>query len=47
MLLEVVYIHRRHGSYWNVVENDRRPEKVIEGYGNIWKSLENTRTVHR
>ena len=47
MLLEVVYIHRRHGSYWNVVEGSGRSEKVMEGYGSIWKSLENARTVHR
>jgi len=47
MLLKVVYIQRRHGSYWNIVESNRRPEKATEGYRSIWKSLENTRTVHR
>jgi len=47
MLLEVVYIHKRHGSYWNVVEGDRRLKKAMEGHRSVWKSLENVRTVHR
>jgi len=47
MLLKVVYIQKRHGNYWNIVEGNRRSEKVIEGHRSIWKSLENARTVHR
>jgi len=38
---------KRHRSYWNIVESNGRSEKVMEGYGSIWKSLENARTVHR
>jgi len=37
----------RYGSYWKVVEGDRRSWKEIEVYGIVWKSLENVRTVHR
>jgi len=37
----------RCGSYQNIVEGDGRLEKVMEGHGSIWKSLENARTVHR
>ena len=38
---------RRHGSYWKVVEHDRRLQKEMEVYGTLWKSLENTRIFHR
>jgi len=38
---------KRCRSYWNIVESNRRSEKVIEGHGSVWKSLENARTVHR
>ena len=47
MLLEVVYIQKRHRNYWNVVEGNGKSEKVTEGHRSIWKSLENARTVHR
>jgi len=37
----------RHGSYWKVVEGNRRSWKEMEVNGIVWKSLENARTVHR
>jgi len=36
-----------HGSYWNIMEGDRRSWKEIEAHGTLWKSLENTRMFHR
>jgi len=30
-----VYIHESHGSYWNVIESNRRSWKAIEPYGSL------------
>jgi len=38
---------KRHGSYWKVIESDRRSWKEMEACRIVWKSLENARTVHR
>jgi len=35
-----VYIHKSYGSYWNVVESNRRSWKAIEPYGSLWKMQE-------
>jgi len=35
------------GTYWKLGEDQGRLWNNEEAYGNVWKSLENARTVHR
>jgi len=43
MLSSTVYIHVRR----KLLEDEGWSEKVTEREGNVWKSLENARSVHR
>jgi len=43
MLRGTVYIHKSHGSYWNIMEESGRSWKAIEGDGRLWNLMEVSR----
>jgi len=43
MLRGTVYIHEGRGSYWNVIESNRRSWKAMERDGKLWNLMEVSR----
>jgi len=41
-MLRVQYIYKSHGSYWNIIESNRRLWKAMEPYGSLWKTREHS-----